>query len=153
MTKMDRTPQTSGLSRRGQRRRRGVSLLEFVLMMPILLALTLGAVDFGRFAITYITVTNAARSGAAAGCMNSYTPATYPDWEQRVREAIVAELSGQGGFDETKLGFPAPVITNNVGEPRRMRIQVSYPFETIAPWPLVPDNTAIVQSIEMPFIR
>lgn len=138
---------------RGLHQRRGVSLLEFVIIMPILLALTLGAVDFGRFAITSIAVTNAARAGAAIGSVNSYTPDTFPAWEQKVRDAIVAEFSGMGNFDAAQLDFPTPLIAADAGQPRRMRLVVSYPFETIAPWPLIPQTISISQAVEMPFIR
>ena len=70
-----------------------------------------------------------------------------------MRGAIVAELEGIGDFDESQLGFPTPVITTDVGQPRRMRIVVSYPFATIARWPLIPENMTISQAVEMPFIR
>ena len=59
---MHRTPKKRD-SLRGRRKRRGVSLVEFVIVLPVLLALTLGAVDFGRFAIMHISITNAARGG------------------------------------------------------------------------------------------
>ena len=56
---------TSGKSRLRRRpRRRGVSAVEFALILPLLLTLVGGAVDFGRCFYTHIAVTNAARAGA-----------------------------------------------------------------------------------------
>jgi Flp pilus assembly protein TadG len=42
----------------------GQSLVEFALVLPVLLLLILGAVDFGRLFSTKISLTNAAREGA-----------------------------------------------------------------------------------------
>jgi Flp pilus assembly protein TadG len=43
---------------------RGQSLVEFALLLPMLLLLVLGAMDFGRLFFTKIVLTNAAREGA-----------------------------------------------------------------------------------------
>lgn len=47
-----------------QRSPRGQSLVEAALLLPILLLLVLGAMDFGRMFYTKIVLTNAAREGA-----------------------------------------------------------------------------------------
>ena len=43
---------------------RGQSLVEFALVLPVLLLLILGAMDFARMFSTKVTLTNAAREGA-----------------------------------------------------------------------------------------
>jgi hypothetical protein len=43
---------------------RGQSLVEFALLLPVLLLLILGAMDFGRLFYTKLVLTNAAREGA-----------------------------------------------------------------------------------------
>lgn len=45
-------------------RQKGQSLVEFALVLPLLLMLVLGAIDFGRLFYTKIIITNAAREGA-----------------------------------------------------------------------------------------
>ncbi|MDY6867183.1 MAG: TadE/TadG family type IV pilus assembly protein [Chloroflexota bacterium] len=50
---------------------RGQSLLEMVLLLPLLLVLVIGALEFGRLFYTKIVITNAAREGA-------YYLATHP---------------------------------------------------------------------------
>jgi len=45
------------------RRGRGQALVEFALVLPILLLIILGVVDFGRAVYGYNTIGNAARSG------------------------------------------------------------------------------------------
>jgi Flp pilus assembly protein TadG len=50
---------------------RGQSLLEMVLLLPLLLVLVVGALEFGRLFYSKIVITNAAREGA-------YYLATHP---------------------------------------------------------------------------
>jgi hypothetical protein len=53
---------------RGQTR--GQALVEFALVLPILLILLLGVLDFGRAIAAYNSVSNAARSGARVAIVN-----------------------------------------------------------------------------------
>src|SRR5262249_30660371 len=46
--------------------RRGMAAVELAMCATVLTGIVLGATDFGRFAYTYIAVTNAARAGAFA---------------------------------------------------------------------------------------
>jgi len=48
----------------------GQSLLEVALLLPMLIALLLGAIELGRYAYISILVGNAARAGAAFGAQN-----------------------------------------------------------------------------------
>lgn len=50
--------------------RRGQSLVEFALVLPLFLLMLAGIVDFGMGLATSITVTNAAREGARLGVVN-----------------------------------------------------------------------------------
>ncbi|MGB6430150.1 MAG: TadE/TadG family type IV pilus assembly protein [Candidatus Acidiferrales bacterium] len=54
---------------------RGVSTLEVTLMLPFLLLLLIGVVDFGQLFHLAIEVSNAARAGAQYGYQNSATQA------------------------------------------------------------------------------
>lgn len=54
----------------GHRHRRGQSLVEFALVLPILLILMLGILDFGRAIAAYNSVSNGARSGARVAIVN-----------------------------------------------------------------------------------
>lgn len=60
-----------------RRSQRGQSLVEFALVLPILLILLLGIVDFGMGLRAYVTLTNATREGARFAAVGN--PAgTYP---------------------------------------------------------------------------
>ena len=56
--------------------RRGQSLVEFALILPIFLLLIMGIVDAGRLVYTFNTVSNAARQGARIAIVNQSTSGT-----------------------------------------------------------------------------
>ena len=60
---------TSG---RGPRSERGSQLIEFALVLPLLLLLVLGILDFGLLFQRYEAVTNAAREGARVAVLDGY---------------------------------------------------------------------------------
>lgn len=62
--KPNHSPQVPCRSLRHRKLERGVELVEFALMLPILLLLLAGLWDFGRAYRAYQAITNAAREGA-----------------------------------------------------------------------------------------
>jgi Flp pilus assembly protein TadG len=135
--------------------RRGASATEFALILPLMMLIIMGGIDFGRFAHSYIAVNNAARAGASYASMNAFTPATQSNWEDDIEDAVEAELSElavPGGFDETKL----TVTTTTTAEADglwRFRIVVTYPFEMLIAWPGLPSNVNLRGVIEMRAMR
>lgn len=93
---------TSPISKaRGTRKReRGAAAVEFALLLPILLLIVFGIIDFGRMLNAQITLTEAAREGARAESLGS-------DPDTRVQEAsenlgtVTTEVSSgcPGGSD------------------------------------------------------
>lgn len=61
---------TSALLRRG-RASRGQSLVEFVLIFPILIILVFGVIDFSMGIRSYVSLTNATREGARYGAVGN----------------------------------------------------------------------------------
>jgi Flp pilus assembly protein TadG len=55
---------------RWHRWRRGQGLVEFAIILPILVLIVLGTIDFGRVLFSWIQVMNAAREGAAYAAFN-----------------------------------------------------------------------------------
>ncbi len=61
-------------TRRAGRRRGGTSLVEFALVIPMLLSIVLGIIEFGLLERSTLVVANAAREGARAAALGQSTP-------------------------------------------------------------------------------
>ncbi|MGD9713153.1 MAG: TadE/TadG family type IV pilus assembly protein [Thermomicrobiales bacterium] len=137
---MSRGEEKSGAVRRGRRSgsRQGSATIEFALLLPILLTIALLVLDFGRYAHTYIAVSNAARAAAGCGSQNPFSPATQSIWVSKVRQAAVDEMAGNSWFNEADLTVSTPVVTTETtsesGGVWRMSVEVSYPFTTVVNW-------------------
>jgi Flp pilus assembly protein TadG len=59
------------LRRKIIRNRRGQALVELALVVPVLLALVFGIVEFGRLFSAYMTIQHAAREGARLGVLGA----------------------------------------------------------------------------------
>jgi Flp pilus assembly protein TadG len=122
--------------------------VEFGLILPLLVTIVLGCVDFGRFAYRYMAVTNAARAGAGYGCVNPYTTATLSNWRASVKQAAIDEMSQISGYDSSKLTVTAdPVTTGEPGGLWRVQVTVSYPFQTLVTWPGIPSNMTLSRTV------
>ena len=98
MLSTDRKPLHQSTTCGRRRARRGTALLELALVMPILAALLLGVLDFGRIYAEQLTVTAAAREGARAAMHDSN--------DTNVRNVVINELNGA-----VSIASPASDIT------------------------------------------
>jgi Flp pilus assembly protein TadG len=71
---------------------RGATLVEFVIVLPILAALVLGIMSFGTAHAQRLALTNAAREGARYGAT---LPVSAPNWLQTVSDVTVASATGE----------------------------------------------------------
>lgn len=144
---------TTKPTRRAARRlrRRGVSALELAVILPVLVTIVFGCVDFGRFAYYYISVTNAARVGASFGSLHPVTTATLPAWQEDIRQAVLTEMP-QPPFDHANLTVPQAIVITE-GDFRRARVTVSYSFQTLVSWPALPSSMNLTRTVEMRVIR
>jgi hypothetical protein len=95
---------TSG---RGPRSERGSQLIEFALVLPLLLLVVLGIMDFGLLFQRYEAVTNAAREGARLAVLQGYADT---DVQFRVQQYLT-----DAGLTAT---IPTPAVfsnTTNIG--------------------------------------
>lgn len=80
------------------RSQRGQAVAEFALVVPLLVLILFGVMEFGRIFHTYILITNAAREGARLGALGK------PDDEIRARIYEVAMVpESDPSFQITKL--------------------------------------------------
>lgn len=122
------------------------------LILPLLIVIVLGCVDFGRFATFYTAVTNAAREGANLGSTHPFTGTTHGLWKQKITDSVTDEMAGIPGFSSDKLSVSEPVViaSNNNS---RVRVEVTYTFQPAIRWPVLPEKLEISRTAEMPVIR
>ncbi len=89
---------SSTLRRSGRRSERGAELIEMALVLPLLVFVLVGIIDFGFLFQQYQAVTNASREGARVAVLPGYQDA---DIESRVGAYLVAS------------GLPLPVNAGN----------------------------------------
>ncbi len=126
--------------------RQGGAALEFAIVLPVLMTLALGVVDYGRIFATSITLRNAARIGAEQGATHRLTPRTQAVWENRLRTAVLQQIQCVPQFDSGKLVLSFSSTTNAAGL-TVVDVSVQYPFETIVDWPGVPHTVLLAERI------
>jgi len=72
-----------------RRRRRGQSLVEVALLLPVLIIIMAGVIDLGRALDASIVLANAARTGARFGSM-------HPTWYDSIRVRVVDFANSSG---------------------------------------------------------
>lgn len=131
--------------------RAAVAAAELALVLPLLVLLVGGGIDFGRFSTVSLTVANAARAGAEFGGTHPTTPATLALWEQEVTRAVVDEMAALPGFDPARLTVVVTRVAD--GDSPRVEVDVSYPFVTVGDWPGVPKQVVVRRVVAMPITR
>jgi TadE-like protein len=89
----DEPPQRRTPSRRGQ------GMVEFAIVLPLLVLIVFGAIDFGRVLFSWIEVMNASREGAAYAVINPTDGSGII--LRAVQETSVQGQRGEGGLDVT----------------------------------------------------
>jgi Flp pilus assembly protein TadG len=79
-------------------RRRGAAVVEFAVILPLLIALLLGVIEYGWLFMVRQTLQNAAREGCRQKVLQT-SEAPYTEVQERV-DAVVAPM-GIGGYTTT----------------------------------------------------
>jgi Flp pilus assembly protein TadG len=107
-----------------ERPRRGQSIVELALVLPICLWIVLGIVDFGRVYFFYVASTNAAREGARYW---ANVPTATAD---QVRTKVQAEGAPQVSITSGMIS-----LTPSSGScTADCAVQVNYSFTALTPW-------------------
>ncbi|ABO50629.1 TadE family protein [Desulforamulus reducens MI-1] len=113
------------LLRKLRQSQRGQTLVELALILPILVVMLMGTIEFGRIFFTYLTVTHASREVARATVIHTNKDDTYI--RQKVEDAA-SWLTTTGLTVEVTPSLP----TNRTsGVP--LTVTVSYPVELYTP--------------------
>lgn len=118
--------------RRGSRR--GQSAVEMALILPVLLVVLMGIIEFSRALFTRSVLSNAAREGARYGII-------HPTWATNADNADPDNIAARTkrlttGLTQANLSVVVefPDGSGTVGN--RLRVTVSYPFRLILPFPV-----------------
>ena len=139
----------------GRSQERGQSLLEFAMVLPILLLLAIGTIEFGRAYYQYNTLSKAVRQGARYMSMHAYTSA-----EQTIaqRMAIYGNAAGTGSPCLPGLTTSNIVITPRNGgttlaaPPEWVKVSVTgYTFQSMFPM-IVPISASLTPGVEMRYV-
>jgi hypothetical protein len=126
----------------------GQALVEFALVLPLMIVLLAMAIDFGRVFYGWVSITNAARVGAAYAAENADAWETPADLARQARYEVLVENDLQD-LNCTLGGVPQPDFTDvdgngsyDTGEP--VEVVLDCAFELITPL-----GTSIVGTVDL----
>jgi Flp pilus assembly protein TadG len=122
-----------------------VAAVELAFLLPLLLFLLVATIDFGRAFYFSITVGNCARNGALWQS-DPYTRAESP---YKTLEA--ATFADAGNLNDPT---NQPKVTSTTGKDSTdnsyVEVTVTYRFQSVTKFPLIPSNVNIARSVRMP---
>lgn len=128
----------------GSSSRRGLSSIEAALVMPLLLLVVLGIIEYGWMFLKVQQINNAARHGARIGITENATNAD-------VTSGVSTLMTGAGlaGSGYVLTLAPADVATVRPGNALTVTVTVPYANVTVTGAPLIPTPTNIAGSTTM----
>jgi Flp pilus assembly protein TadG len=100
------------------RKTRGQAMVEFVLVLPILVLILFGIIQFGITFNNYVALTDAVRAGARSAAVSRLSPTRVPDTEDRVKTA-------SGDLDPSKV---VPTVTSDWVHGDDVVVKATYPY-------------------------
>jgi len=114
-------------------RRRGQSLVEFALVLPVLLLILMVALDFGRAFFAWVGITNASRAGAAYAASNpeaGWASSPDPVIASVYRSQITTDLLPTNCSLQSPIPLPS---LSGTGLGSSVTVTLSCAFTTITP--------------------
>ncbi len=106
--------------------KRGQALVELALVLPLLILLIIGMMEFGRVFHSYLLITNAAREGARLGVIE---PTNTGAITGTVTTQLAAALAA--GPADYSVTVTYPYITYPFSDTEQVRVEVSYRFRPV----------------------
>ena len=145
---------------------RGAVMVEFAVTVILLLGLCMAATDFGRIFYNAVTVANAAGVGAFYGAREKLLAGDDTGQQNRALDEMrnitaTADAEPVYVLAERKCKCPedpdftlvdcnliaTTVCAGTYGAPRAyVKVTVSQPFPSFAPWPILPNNTIVART-------
>ncbi|MGD8968602.1 MAG: TadE/TadG family type IV pilus assembly protein [Anaerolineae bacterium] len=103
---------------RGRKSQKGQSLVELLIVLPVLLIIVAGLLDLGRLYHAYVAVTDASGEGASYGAM-------HPDDQNAIRARAAQATAGlvQISSDQVTVEYPTDSV----------QVTVTYSFTLMTP--------------------
>lgn len=139
------------------RTRDGNALVELGLAAPVMLGLTVGAIDYGRFAVEQATISSAARAGAQFGIQDQVQAMDLDGMRAAAREDAkdpalqVTPLNycecpeAVGTFIDCGVG----ICADGTWAPMYVEVTAQRTFEFIFDYPGVPQNQVMTYTSKM----
>ena len=124
--------------------RRGAATVEMALVLPLLLALVLGVVEYGWMFLKFEQVANAARQGVRAGIV---AEATATSVTSAVSSAMSAAGLASSGYTVTIT--PSNPMTLEPGQLLRVAVSVPYANIELVGTILLPTPTTLRSTVVM----
>ncbi|MCS6887314.1 TadE family protein [Chloroflexus sp.] len=136
--------------------KRGQSIVEMALLLPVMLMVIFGIIEFGYLIFAYSMVSQAARNGAEVAAqlpphqswldLRNNPPANYPGFTadacvRGIMEAIRSDVvlfdgqanEGRRIEDYVAIRYPNGGQTRNLSDRGPIEIEINYPVRTITP--------------------
>ena len=138
------------------RSEKGVELVEFALILPLLLLLCLGVIEFGRAYYTYNILTKAVRDGArylSTGMVTSTGTVNSTTTTETKNVVVYGNIAGTGtkkipDLLTTQVNVPAATVVS--GSEQYVTVSVTYPY--VPMFRLVMPNLTLSPKVTMIFV-
>src|SRR5437867_4314669 len=106
---------------------RGVAAVEFALLLPVLLMILFGIIEFGMIMYSREVITNAAREGARTGIVQGPPKRTAG----QIKTIANNYLTGTG-INPAKVTFT--VVGDGLLNPNTLTVTATYPYKFLVPY-------------------
>lgn len=126
------------------KQREGQALVELALVLPVLLLILFGIVEFGRIFHAYLVITNAAREGAREGVISNS--------DSQIINTVETAVAPSLDLNNLNVNISPGVSNRDRGDP--LEVEVEYEVDLFVPviTQLLPDpflvNSTVVMRIE-----
>ena len=120
---------------------RGTSTLEFIVVLPCLLIVMFGIIEYGWVFLKASQVNNAARQGVRA--------AVRPDADEQEVEDAVADVMNKAGLSESGYTVEVTGLDSETGDPVEVEVQLTYSNVSLLGAGFVPRPNQLMSSATM----
>ena len=144
-----------------RRNERGIELIELAFVLPLILLLCLGTIEFGRAYFTYNILAKAVRDGARYAATSrmiasgDWVSSENPSVETRTKNLVVYGTTTPNAGDQKIIPDLATtqinVVPQRISDWRYLTVSASYPYSPLFSL-VIPSSVTMSPSVKMIFI-